>query len=341
MACAEFNREQLDNLHPDLPIAFYQSRDTGKPNIKHSVSRHLAFKPGAPVMLRTNLTDSLINGKIGTVSQCLANSVKVEFEGKVVEINPHMFEVYNAKSKKTLATRTQIPLTLAWAVTIHKAQGLTLDNITVHSKGIHKAGQLAVAISRVRSPNHVRLIGYRKSQAPQQLPCVSQYYGFPTLPLMPNLQCCRYRPNMATPVELEHCVTDSDPLDSESTGDGVSDDDDDNDENQDKHDDDDDDDDDDGDDGDDGDAEEHDDVEQGIEQFQHITQLMETEENNRKKELQYLCSPPANLIQVKIKFAEYKHNAHFLTFMQHTYLQIQVKFMPFLVQGFLERTFWK
>ena len=58
-----------------------------------------------------------------------------------------------------LATIKQIPLKLAWAITIHKSQGMTLDKSTVVLTNAFTAGQGYVALSRVRSINDISLIG--------------------------------------------------------------------------------------------------------------------------------------------------------------------------------------
>ena len=72
-------------------------------------------------------------------------------------------------TKKTSyqATRTQFPLTLAWAVTIHRCQGLTLPGIVMDmtpAKGKFKPGQAYVAFSRVRTIDKLHIINYTQNQ---------------------------------------------------------------------------------------------------------------------------------------------------------------------------------
>ena len=65
------------------------------------------------------------------------------------------------------ATRSQFPLTLAWAVTVHKCQGLTLPEIVIDmtpAKGKFKPGEAYVAFSRVRTLEKLHIINYTQSQ---------------------------------------------------------------------------------------------------------------------------------------------------------------------------------
>ena len=71
------------------------------------------------------------------------------------------------KNASFQATRTQFPLTLAWAVTIHKCQGLTLSEIVIdmtHAKGKFKPGEAYVAFSRVKTLDKLHIINYTRSQ---------------------------------------------------------------------------------------------------------------------------------------------------------------------------------
>ena len=65
------------------------------------------------------------------------------------------------------ATGTQFPLMLAWAVTIHKCQGLTLSEIVIdmtHLKGKFKPGEAYAAFSRVKTLDKLHIINYTQSQ---------------------------------------------------------------------------------------------------------------------------------------------------------------------------------
>jgi DNA polymerase III epsilon subunit-like protein/outer membrane biosynthesis protein TonB len=109
-----------------------------------------------------------INGTVGTVVDLLENSVKVDIDGVVHEVTPATWERvgYDVSQKAdpvsnqisdvltpfTEATYKQIPLMPAWALTIHKLQGKTLDNMKLDlGKGAFAKGQVYTALSRVRS----------------------------------------------------------------------------------------------------------------------------------------------------------------------------------------------
>lgn len=62
-----------------------------------------------------------------------------------------------------VARREQVPLALAWALTVHKAQGMSLDRAVVDLRGVFEAGQAYVAISRLRSLEGMMLVGFTSS----------------------------------------------------------------------------------------------------------------------------------------------------------------------------------
>lgn len=125
----------------------------------------LHLKKGAKIMMLTN-TDDWVNGDLGTIYDLNPDFIKVEIKGKVYQVEPHIWEdiryEFNTLSQKlqpkVKGFFKQYPLKLAWAITIHKSQGLTFDNIYLDiGRGAFATGQTYVALSRCRSLNGVHL----------------------------------------------------------------------------------------------------------------------------------------------------------------------------------------
>jgi hypothetical protein len=124
----------------------------------------LTIKVGARVMVTANLPDpakqdALIaaNGDMGTVlgwggKWGLENSVvTVQLDsGATIDIKPHEWS-YDPTAQGETGVFRQFPLRLAWACTIHKSQGLTLDEALIDIRAAREPGQAYVALSRVRS----------------------------------------------------------------------------------------------------------------------------------------------------------------------------------------------
>ena len=128
----------------------------------------LVLKSGAQVMFTKNDPDRRwVNGTTGVVRKLSGNAIKVcTREGLCVDVEPVEWETlayeYDAARKQvfTLVTGsyTQFPLMPAWAVTIHKSQGLTLDAVHLDvGRGAFAPGQTYVALSRCRSMNGLSL----------------------------------------------------------------------------------------------------------------------------------------------------------------------------------------
>ncbi len=121
----------------------------------------LLLKAGAKVMLLRNDADRRwVNGTVARISRLEDKQVWVEVDGKEYEIEPvawesrrYAFDTAAEKIVESVAgTFKQFPLRLAWALTIHKAQGLTLDRVYIDlGRGTFAHGQAYVALSRCRT----------------------------------------------------------------------------------------------------------------------------------------------------------------------------------------------
>jgi ATP-dependent exoDNAse (exonuclease V) alpha subunit len=119
----------------------------------------LALKKDAVVMfIKNHPQGDYVNGTLGTVTDVSTHVVKVKTHaGHSLEVEPESWKAEDGE--KVLAEVIQIPLRLAWAVTIHKSQGLTLDSAHIDLGRTFVAGQGYVALSRVRSLSGLYLEG--------------------------------------------------------------------------------------------------------------------------------------------------------------------------------------
>ena len=135
--------------------------------LSDDLTDHLTIATGARVMLLRNIdvTDGLVNGAFGTVveiqtdNQGIAKAIHIKFDsekvGKKRKLPNHAVPIERNEDKlsgvNATITRRQFPLKLAWACTIHKVQGMTVNQIVYDMIGTFSNGQAYVAMSRATS----------------------------------------------------------------------------------------------------------------------------------------------------------------------------------------------
>lgn len=164
------NMRELDRLE-GVPRV-YEARVTGTIPVngwKLPVTDRLELKIGAKVLFVKNCKPKWINGDLGTVVGFEADRIQIRKDetGNVLVVARetwHKYKyTYDYQTRKVQAEIVgdfeQFPLALGWAITIHKAQGLSLDRLTLDlGDGAFEGGQTYVALSRARTMDGISLV---------------------------------------------------------------------------------------------------------------------------------------------------------------------------------------
>lgn len=157
------NSNHLDNLSGK--IWTFEAETSGDfPPSSYPTESELVLKKGAQVMFIKNdvSRDKLYyNGKIGTVTSINDEGISVRCEGDYMDIEVSKAAWYHVKyllnpetkeiEEQVIGQFEQYPLKLAWAITIHKSQGLTFEKVVIDASASFAHGQVYVALSRCKS----------------------------------------------------------------------------------------------------------------------------------------------------------------------------------------------
>lgn len=162
----EVNMRKMDEL-PDAPMQFVAEIEGEFPENSYPAEEVLTLKSGAQVMfLRNDSEGQYYNGKLGRVEDVmegmvtvsdedgmLINVVPVEWENSQYSLDDNTGEI----RQSVVGVFRQLPLRVAWAITIHKSQGLTFDKVIIDAASAFAFGQVYVALSRCRSLGGISL----------------------------------------------------------------------------------------------------------------------------------------------------------------------------------------
>ena len=123
----------------------------------------LVLKKGAEIMfVANNPAKGFVNGTRGSVIDFVGDTpVVVTSGGREIQVEPHSWKL--EEDGRVKAEATQLPLRLAWAITIHKSQGMSLDAAEIDLSRSFTPGMGYVALSRVRSMDGVYLAGINRT----------------------------------------------------------------------------------------------------------------------------------------------------------------------------------
>ncbi len=161
----QINSEQLQSL--DTEGRRYIMTHDGKERLAEVLQRsclapeELIVRIGAAVMfVKNNFDEGYANGTLGTVVRFTERGFPVvqTFDKKEIVAEPAVWEI--EEDDVPIASIKQIPLRLAWAITVHKSQGMTLDAAVIDVSKSFVSGMGYVALSRVRSLKTLSLVGF-------------------------------------------------------------------------------------------------------------------------------------------------------------------------------------
>ncbi|RHZ35716.1 DEAD/DEAH box helicase [endosymbiont GvMRE of Glomus versiforme] len=177
----EVNSQQLNKINSSSQ--FYQAIDFEDKRYSGRLEeldrnfiapKQLELKVGAQVMLVKNLSEKLVNGCQGIVTgfRYVINSKLNNKYCPVVKFTNGIKEVIKEEEwtietpiyRLVRASRTQIPLVLSWAITIHKSQGQSIERLKINLNRVFEKGQVYVALSRACSLKYLQVIGFNASK---------------------------------------------------------------------------------------------------------------------------------------------------------------------------------
>jgi ATP-dependent DNA helicase PIF1 len=180
------NREKLSAIQ--APSKFFDAKDSGLPhhieqfNKNCPAAKRIELKKGAQVMLLSNIKPGFFNGSVGVVTAFTNEGVQVKFKTGTIIVSETQWEIKEQEATLTgqmkyrvVATRNQLPLKVAYALSSHRSQGQTLDCAYVDMNEAFASGQVYLSLSRVRDLESLYIEDFCPSRVTADPECIKFY----------------------------------------------------------------------------------------------------------------------------------------------------------------------
>lgn len=165
----QMNRQELSKLKSKSK--YFQAELKGNEKLIESLksavlaNENMELKTGAKVMfVRNNPEKGVVNGSLGELIDFDEDGYPMVrlLDDRIVIAEPEEWKIED-ESGRMLASFTQVPLRLAWAITVHKSQGMTLDAAEIDLSNTFERGQGYVALSRLKKLENLKLAGFNQT----------------------------------------------------------------------------------------------------------------------------------------------------------------------------------
>ena len=187
----------------DNPLHVFEATDYGDRHYLNKIlaPKRLGIKVDSPVMLLRNISNRFVNGLVGRVLEIQPHCIKVAFnvDGKTetVDIKRFTFSKYDPATNMCIASRHQFPIKLAYAMTIHKSEGMTIRELVIDCRHVMNPGQIGVALGRAESIDGMQVLNYKPSLCKKNPDTVYEFYhkiyerSSGNDDIRPDVYCCR------------------------------------------------------------------------------------------------------------------------------------------------------
>ncbi len=165
----KINNQELEKINNPLQKFFSENKGSQK-NIEKIFKSSLVLeelnlkKEAVVIFIKNNFEEGYINGSIGKIVDFDKNDnlpIVEIFSGRQIKVDREDWVLENDNGK-IIASVSQIPLRLAWAITVHKSQGMTLEVAEIDLTKTFEPGQGYVALSRIKNIQGLKLLGINK-----------------------------------------------------------------------------------------------------------------------------------------------------------------------------------